>query len=353
MKKLNNWSGRRTMAWGRSDIHPAFFRELLRFEVPTHEESLAYCRVVQTAVRRLLAVGPGEEIKFDGVDYRAIIKRLRKSEREAFDQMVVRNLRMVLVLAKQFAHGSMSDADLVGFGIEGMMVAVLRFDPGRDIRFSTYATWWIRHHIGRAIADHGFTVRMPVHMHDTRKRVDKARAKVAQNYGREATCAELAQTIKVSEDWLSGNLSRLVSVFSLNAKVDHDGYEIEYQDMTPDETVRNPADEAIANLDTAKLQRAMAEVLDARERAVLYLHFHGELTLKEIGENSVGSVQEGRRGRGLSRERIRQIQDMALRKLRIALTENDPDPEVPVEEEPSRNPARRRYLRPKGYSYLH
>lgn len=352
MKKQNSLSGRRAIARGRSDIHPAFFRDLRRLKVPTHVESLVYCRVVQAAARRILGLAPEQELDFEGIKYRTIIKRLRKNEREAFDQMVTRNLRLVIAISRRYNNSSFSDGDLVGFGVEGLMIAVLRFDPERDIKFSTYATWWIRQSIGRAIHDFGSIVRMSVHMHEKRKKIEKSRAKVSQQCGSAATTAELAKSMDVSEDWLLETLSRMVSAFSLNVKVNHEGYEIEYQDMTPDVTVRDPTDEAIANLDVAKLKRAMVEVLDPRERAVLYLRFNGELTLKEIGDAHIISVQEGRiaGSSGLSRERVRQIQDLALRKLRVALTENDPEP---YEEPPKEPPRRGRRLRQKGYSYLH
>ena len=87
MKKQNSWSGRRAVRLTRSEIHPAFFKDLLRLEVPTHEEALAYCRVVQAAVRRILGIGSGVKPDFEGVKHRDLIKRLRKSERAAFDQI--------------------------------------------------------------------------------------------------------------------------------------------------------------------------------------------------------------------------------------------------------------------------
>jgi RNA polymerase primary sigma factor len=226
----------------------------------------------------------------------------------ARSEFVKANLRLVVTIARRYNRGRMPLQDLVQEGNLGLMKAVDRFDPRKGCRFSTYGSWWIRHAVTRAIADKGRTVRLPVHMIDAYSKVLRARRQFEARHGRTASEPELAQACGVSPE----RLARM-QVSLIEAPVSFDQRLSADTDMTlldtMEDTSETPAPEALDHaLHMQHLQELFARLTpfeaDILRRRV-GLDDSPEMTLKEIGQHY-----------GLSRERIRQLQEQALGKIR-------------------------------------
>ncbi|MBI2099224.1 sigma-70 family RNA polymerase sigma factor [Candidatus Uhrbacteria bacterium] len=321
--RRNNFSGFANAGFG-ADLSPAFLKEIQARAVPTPDEELAYAGIIDREIRRILRISPSRPILWQEIDKRELLRKFSGKARRAFDAMVVRNIRLVISIANRFSSfGAVTKADQVGFGIEGLFQAILRFDPKRKLRFSTYASWWIRHYISRASHDLGPTVRTPIHMVERQITLRRLVNRFYAKHGRNPTVAELAQLADCKPTDIENAQKNQVSVMSLNRKVRESdsapAHNDEYLDflVAPEES--SPDDEIGKKEDIVRLRLAMERVLSDRERAVLELRFNGGLTLQEIGQRGfVASVQEGRT-EPLSRERIRQIEAGALQKLKNAL----------------------------------
>jgi RNA polymerase sigma factor (sigma-70 family) len=234
---------------------------------------------------------------------------------EARHRFVQANLPMVLFLASRYRSATLLREDLIQEGMLGLMKAVDRFDHRRGLRFSTFATWWIRNHIGRALVETGRLVRVPVHTQDSRKRVVTAREALRRELGRDPTREELAGSAGVSLDKLD-DLERVAVIreVRLDAPVG------DAQSQTRVDLFADPHGEESDTADAIDFRtltgaaRERLEQLSAIEREVLQRRFGlddedgREQTLREIADD-----------KGLSRERIRQIEANALRKLRETL----------------------------------
>ncbi len=244
------------------------------------------------------------------------LRRVRSANRaasQARNEFVEANLRLVVSIARRFNHGRMSLADLIQEGNLGLMKAVERYDYKRGFRFSTYASWWIRHAISRALADKGREVRLPVHMIDAQHRLSKAKRELAAKLGRNATTEELAEATQLPAEKIEKMRTYLFDQsLSLDKPVnDDDGRHFidflqdpKWEEETPVDAMamRALSDEIHALLD--ELKPIEADILRQR----FGLDDDQELTLKEIGAKY-----------NLSRERIRQLQEQALTKMRRAL----------------------------------
>jgi RNA polymerase primary sigma factor len=250
-------------------------------------------------------------------DWTVRIKRAVRECGAARNEFVEANLRLVVSIARRFNHGRMSLADLIQEGNIGLMKAVERYDYRRGFRFSTYASWWIRHAISRALADKGREVRLPVHMIDAQHRLAKAKRELQAKLGRQPTTEELAAATHLPTDKIEKMRSYLAEQpFSLDRPVnDEDGrHFIEFlHDPTAEE--HTPA-ETMAIESLSDEVRALLGELKPIEADILRQRFgfddDRELTLKEIGAKY-----------NLSRERIRQLQEQALSKMRRALQRKD------------------------------
>ncbi len=231
-----------------------------------------------------------------------------RTVREAKRELMEANLRLVVSVAKRYLGGDLSLLDLIQEGNLGLMKAVDRFQYRRGFKFSTYATWWIRQAITRAIADHSRTIRIPVHMVETLNRISRVSRNLAHQMGREPTAEELAQRTGVPARKVRLVLESSRRPLSLETPVGEDS---ELGDFLEDKTVDSPNDSLLSQDLEAHVERALA-TLSPKEAKILRLRFG-------IGEGAEHTLQEVGERFAVTRERIRQIEAKALRKLRHPL----------------------------------
>ncbi len=242
---------------------------------------------------------PQEEIE--------LAARIKKGDKKAREHMIKANLRLVVKIARDYEGIGLPLLDLISEGNIGLMKAVERFDPAKGGKLSTYGSWWIKQSIKRALANQSKTIRLPVHLVDKISKMRRTAMKLQEEFGREPTDEELAAELSTTAARVSQMRTASIRPASLDAPVGDDNSN-SYSEMVEDERAVNPYDELEDKTVTGMLQD-MVKHLDEREATILRFRFGldggNEKTLEEVGEKF-----------GVTRERVRQIQNIALRKLR-------------------------------------
>jgi RNA polymerase primary sigma factor len=284
-----------------------YLQEIGRVKLLTLEEEISLARRIEEGeeARRVL----DEEADAFAERRRRELRRVVEDGDLARKHLIEANLRLVVSIAKKYNGRGMSFLDLIQEGNQGLIRAVEKFEYRRRYKFSTYATWWIRQAINRAIADQSRTIRIPVHMVETINKLTRASRRLQQELSREPTFAEIADAM--GPDWNAEKVEEAFKLtrepFSLETPIgdEEDSF---YGDFIPDENIESPVEQASKVILSEELDEALNK-LSEREAMVLKLRkglVDGrEHTLEEVGSHF-----------GVTRERIRQIENKALRKLK-------------------------------------
>lgn len=247
-----------------------------------------------------------------------LAERIKKGDMSARAHMIKANLRLVVKIAQDYANYGLPLLDLISEGNIGLMKAVERFDPNKGGKLSTYAAWWIKQSIKRALANQSKTIRLPVHMVDKISKMRRLAMVLAEELGREPTDEELAEEIGIDRAKLAHLKAASLRPASLDAPISDDD-NTEFGEIIGDDRAQTPL-ELLSHKNMHNQLDGLLGVLDERERRIIDARFglNGEKpkTLEEVGQEF-----------GVTRERIRQLQNIALKKLRRALQKReDPGP---------------------------
>ncbi len=247
----------------------------------------------------------------------ALARKVQRGDKAAREHMIKANLRLVVKIARDYEGLGLPLLDLINEGNLGLMKGVERFDPRKGAKLSTYASWWIKQNIKRALANQGKTIRLPIHVVDKVAHLRKAELKLREALDRDPTDEELAHELDLDARRVRRYREAARAPISLDAPIGDDDSD-RVAEVVADPNAGLPSDRLVQETDTGLVREIMA-TLSEREKAILALRFGlsdgAERTLEEIGAHF-----------GLTRERIRQIQEQALQKLRERMEQRDQPP---------------------------
>jgi RNA polymerase primary sigma factor len=243
-----------------------------------------------------------------------LARRIKRGDQKAETEMVSANLRLVVKIARDYANFGLPLLDLISEGNIGLMKAVERFDPKKGGKLSTYAAWWIKQSIKRALANQTKTIRLPIHLVEKIGKMRRVSSQMMEELGREPTDEELAEEIGLPSSKVAALKSAALRPASLDQPIEDDE-SFQFGDIVGDEESDNPF-ETLRDKDMLEEVEELLHLLDDRERMIINSRFgldgQEPKTLEEVGETL-----------GVTRERIRQLQNVALLKLRGALRKRE------------------------------
>ena len=270
------------------------------------KDSDADIRIYLREIGQTPLLTPQEEID--------LAARIKKGDREAEMLMIKANLRLVVKIARDYANLGLPWLDLISEGNIGLMKAIERFDPAMGAKLSTYAAWWIKQAIKRALANQSKTIRLPVYLLDKISKIRRTSLQMSDELGREPTDDELAEEIGISRSKVSQLKTVSIRPASLDAPISHDD-STELGETVGDEGAQTPF-ELLRDKNLRDELSDLFKILDDRERKIIVQRFGLDggkpRTLEEVGKKF-----------GVTRERIRQLQNIALAKLRRALSKKE------------------------------
>jgi RNA polymerase primary sigma factor len=264
----------------------------------TVEPSLDSLRLYLRSIGRVELLTAGQEV--------SLARRIERGDMAAKQQMIEANLRLVVSIAKGYLGRGLSFLDLIQEGSLGLIRAVEKFDYRRGYKFSTYATWWIRQAVTRAIADKARTIRIPVHMVEKLNKVVHVERQLVQEFGREPTPEEIALELQ----WTAREVKDILRIAQLPVSLEKpigEEEDSELGDFVEDDTAESPFELASENLRRENVRRAL-DALPPREREVIEMRYG-------LKGNKARTLEEVGRAFGVTRERIRQIENNTLKKL--------------------------------------
>ena len=266
-----------------------------------------------------------------------LARRIRKGDKAARDHMISANLRLVVKIAMDYKDFGLPLLDLISEGNIGLIKAVERFDPRKGGKLSTYAAWWIKQSIKRALANQSKTIRLPVHLVDKISKLRKTAMKLTEELGREPTDEEIAIELQIPTAKVAHLKSVSVRPASLDAPIGQDGDSSTFGEIVSDDNAVSPADQLKEKNRNSDLH-SMISALEPREAEIIRLRFgldgYDELTLEEVGQKF-----------HVTRERVRQLQNIALSKMRKALASHEHQRTVEEIEVEEQNRARHEVIR--------
>ena len=252
------------------------------------------------------------------VEERELAEKVKKGNKKARQTMIKSNLRLVINIAKKYSYLGVPMLDLIEEGNLGLMKAVTKYEPSKGYRFSTYAAWWIKQFITRAVANQGKTVRIPVYVMEMLMRFRKVKKHLFQKLKKDPQLSDIAEVMNMPVTRIRQLNHMASNIASLNAPIGESG-DSEFMDLIEDETIVNSVDELSKFMLHERIEGLLAKMTD-REREILHLRFG-------LKDGTPHTLRDTAKRFGITRERVRQIEVACMHKLRKMMEEQEKEAE--------------------------